>query len=93
MSGDGEILENQTMSVTFPNEILQQTHMTNEELAVEMAVHLFQIDKLSFGQAARMAAMNHLEFQKLLGSRKISLHYDVEELRKDVETLQKAGRF
>lgn len=80
------------MSVTFSEEVLKQTHMTNEELAVEMAVHLFQIDRLSFGQAARMAAMNHLEFQKLLGSRQISLHYDVEELRKDVETLQKAGR-
>lgn len=80
------------MSVTFSDEVLKQAHMTNEELAVEMAVHLFEIDRLSFGQAARMAAMNHLEFQKLLGSRKISLHYDVEELRKDVETLQKAGR-
>lgn len=80
------------MSVTFPDEVLQQTHMTNEELAVEMAVHLFEIEKLTFGQAARMAGMNHLEFQKLLGSRQIPLHYDVEEFRKDVETLQKAGR-
>jgi predicted HTH domain antitoxin len=84
--------EERFMSVTFSDDVLKQTHMTNEELAVETALHLFQIDKLSFGQAARMAAMNHLEFQKLLGRRQIALHYDVEELRKDVETLQKAGR-
>ena len=80
------------MSVTFSEEVLKQTHMTNEEMAVEMAVHLFEIDKLTFGQAARMAGKNHIEFQQLLGSRQIPLHYDVEELRKDVETLQKAGR-
>ena len=80
------------MSVTFSEEVLKQAHMTNEELAIEMAVHLFEIDKLTFGQAARMAGKNHIEFQQLLGSRQIPLHYDVEELRKDVETLQKAGR-
>lgn len=81
------------MTVHFPDELLQQTHMTNEELTVEMAVHLFEIDRLSFGQAATLACMARWPFQQLLSSRKIPLHYDMEELRKDVETLQKAGRF
>ena len=79
------------MSVTFSNEILQQTHMTNEELAVEMAVHLFEIEKLTFWQAARMAGMNHWDFQQLLGSRQIPLHYGVEEFEKDVQTLKAKG--
>ncbi len=80
------------MTVTFSNDILQTTHMSAEELSIEMAVHLFEIEKLTFGQAARLSGLNHVEFQQLLGSRKIPLHYDEEELRKDVETLQKAGR-
>ena len=79
------------MSVTFSNDILQRTHMTNEELEVEMAVHLFEIEKLSFWQAAEMAGMSHWNFQQLLGSRQIPLHYGVEELEQDLETLRKQG--
>ena len=79
------------MSVTFPDELLQQTHLTNEEMTVEMAVHLFEIEKLTFWQAARMAGMNHWDFQQLLGSRQIPLHYGVEEFEKDVQTLKAKG--
>ena len=79
------------MSVTFSDDVLKQAHMTNEELAVEMAVHLFEIEKLTFWQAARMAGMNHWDFQQLLGSRQIPLHYGVEEFEKDVQTLKAKG--
>ena len=79
------------MSITFSEEVLKQAHMTNEELAVEMAVHLFEIEKLTFWQAARMAGMNHWDFQQLLGSRQIPLHYGVEEFEKDVQTLKAKG--
>ncbi len=79
------------MSVTFSNDILQRTHMTNEELEVEMAVHLFEIEKLSFWQAAEMAGMSHWSFQQLLASRQIPLHYGMEELEQDLQTLRKQG--
>ena len=79
------------MSVTFSDEVLKQAHMTNDELAVEMAVHLFEIEKLTFWQAARMAGKNHWDFQQLLGSRQIPLHYGVEEFEKDVQTLKAEG--
>ena len=79
------------MSVTFSDEVLKQAHMTNEELAVEMAVHLFEIEKLSFWQAAEMAGMSHWNFQQLLGSRQIPLHYGVEELEQDLQTLRAQG--
>ena len=53
------------MSVTFPNELLQQTHMTNEEMAIETAVHLFAIGRLSFGQAAELAGMARWPFRAM----------------------------
>ena len=31
------------------------------------------------------------EFQQVLASRKISLHYDVEDFRKDLQTLRELG--
>jgi predicted HTH domain antitoxin len=79
------------MGVTFPDEVLKQTHLTNDELNVEMAVHLFEIEKLSFWQAAEMAGMSHWKFQQLLASRQIPLHYGMEELEQDLDTLRKQG--
>ena len=79
------------MSVTFSEEVLKQAHMTNEELAVEMAVHLFEIEKLTFWQAAEMAGMSHWPFQQLLASRQIPLHYGMEELEQDLDSLRKQG--
>jgi predicted HTH domain antitoxin len=32
--------------------------------------------------------MNQLEFQRLLASRKIPIHYDVAEFREDVKSLE-----
>ena len=79
------------MTITFSEDVLQTTHMSPKELSVEMAVHLFEIEKLTFWQAARMAGMNHWDFQQLLGSRQIPLHYGVEEFEKDVQTLKAKG--
>ena len=79
------------MSVTFSEEVLKQAHMTNEELAVEMAVHLFEIEKLTLGQASKMAGMSQWDFQQVLGSRNIPLHYGVEEFEKDMKTLKEHG--
>ena len=79
------------MSVTFPDELLQQTHLTNEEMTVEMAVHLFEIEKLTLGQASKMAEMSQWDFQQVLGSRNIPLHYGVEEFEKDMKTLKEHG--
>ena len=79
------------MSVTFSDEVLKQAHMTNEELAVEMAVHLFEIEKLTLGRASKMAGMSQWDFQHVLGSRNIPLHYGVEEFEKDMKTLKEHG--
>ena len=76
------------MSVTFPNELLRQTHMTNEEMAIETAVHLFEIGRLSFGQAAELAGMARWPFQQLLASRQIPLHYTEKELEDDLHTVE-----
>ena len=48
---------------------------------------LFQKEKLSLGQASRLADLGYLEFQHLLASRGISIHYDVADFEQDLETL------
>jgi predicted HTH domain antitoxin len=76
------------VSLVIPDEIVRATHMSPEELQVEIAVLLFENGKLTLGQAARLAGIAQPTFQHLLGRRKIPLHYDVEDFRRDLQTLK-----
>lgn len=76
------------MSVIIPEEILAAARMTEAELRLEIAVLLFQKEKLTLGQACRLAEMSRLQFQHLLASRQIPLHYDVAEFDDDLLTLE-----
>ena len=81
-----------TVSFEIPREILHASRLTAEELRRELALHLFEQDKLSFGKARELAEMSVWDFQQLLGSRGISVHYDVESYENDRETLSELGR-
>ena len=81
-----------TVSFEIPREVLRATRMTPEELRRELALHLFEQGKLSFGKARELAEMSVWDFQQLLGSRGISAHYDVEAYEDDLTTLRERGR-
>ncbi|HAA31444.1 MAG TPA: hypothetical protein DCE56_31715 [Cyanobacteria bacterium UBA8553] len=76
------------MSVVISDEVLQTVQMSEAELLQEIAVMLFQQERFTLGQASRFALMNQLQFQRLLASRQIPLHYDIAELREDVKNLE-----
>lgn len=80
------------MSVVISDEMLQTIHMTADELRQEIAVLLYQRERLTLGQASRLAGTNQLQFQFLLASRQIPIHYDVAELEADLQTLREMGR-
>ena len=80
------------ISIEIPREVIHATRMTPEELRQELAIHLFQRGKLSFGKAREMAGMTVWAFQQLLGSRGILVHYDVEDYEEDLATLKELGR-
>lgn len=80
------------MSIVIPEDIIQSARLTAAELMQELAVALFQREKLTLGQASRLAAMNQWQFQQLLASRGIPLHYDVAEFEADLRTLAEVRR-
>lgn len=80
------------MSVVIPNEILTTTRINEEEMKREIAVMLFQKDKLTLAQASRFAGMNRIAFQHLLASREIPVHYGVEDFEQDIKNLREMGR-
>lgn len=82
----------ETISIEIPKEIAHIARMTPQELKQELAVHLFQQGKLSFGKAREMADLTAWAFQQLLGGRGIPVHYDVEDYEQDLVTLHELGR-
>lgn len=80
------------MPVTIPDEVLAAAHITEPELKRELALTLFQRERLTLGGASALAGMNQLEFQRLLAERRIPIHYGVEEFKQDLETLRQMGR-
>jgi len=79
------------MSVVIDDEVLHKIPLSEAQLLTEIAVMLFQQERFTLGQASRFARMNQLQFQRLLASRKITLHYDIVELREDVKSLEVNG--
>jgi predicted HTH domain antitoxin len=76
------------MSLIISDEVLQTIQMSEAELRQEVAILLFQKERFTLGQASRFAGMSRLQFQRLLASCKISLHYDIAELREDAKSLE-----
>ena len=76
------------MAVLIPDETLYAAHLTAMELKRELAMLLFEQDRLTLMQATELAEMRPVPFQHLLASRGISPHYDVAEFEQDLITLQ-----
>ncbi|RKY81775.1 UPF0175 family protein [candidate division KSB1 bacterium] len=83
------------MSVVLkiPKEITRSMKLPEKELPqrlkIELAVRLYQVGVLTFGKARELAGMSKWEFQFLLGQEGVLRRYDVEDLEKDLFTLEK----
>jgi predicted HTH domain antitoxin len=76
------------MPLTISDEILAAAHISGPELSREIALTLFQQERLTLGQAAGLAELTQLDFQRLLASRRIPIHYGVEEMEQDLRRVQ-----
>jgi predicted HTH domain antitoxin len=77
------------VSITIPDDVLACSGLTEHELRQELAIALFQVDRLTLAQAARLAGKPQLEFQKVLASRRIPNHYGLEELEEDLQRVRR----
>ena len=76
------------MAVTISDEVLIASHISESELKQELALTLFQRERLTLAQASRLAEMSQLAFQALLAERQIPIHYGLDELHEDLRTLR-----
>ncbi len=80
------------MGLLIPDDVLHAARMTEGELRQEVATLLFEREKLTLAQAADLAQMPRVQFQHLLASREIPIHYGVEEFDQDLHTLRELGQ-
>lgn len=78
------------MPVTIPDEVLVAADLSELELKREVALALFQQERLTLAQAGRLAEMSQLAFQALLADRQIPIHYGIAEFREDLRTLRQS---
>ena len=76
------------MNLIIKDEILKKAEITAEELLIEIAVHLYDTERLSMGQARNLAQLDILSFQKEIAKRNVFIKYDVEDLEIDLKNLE-----
>jgi predicted HTH domain antitoxin len=76
------------MPLNISDEVLAVAHISEPELKQELALTLFQQERLTLAQASRFAEMSLLAFQALLAEREIPVHYGVEEFREDLRSVR-----
>jgi predicted HTH domain antitoxin len=54
---------------------------------MEFAVLMYQQDRLTLGQASNFAGVSQEAFQRVLGSRRIPVHYGLDDLEQDIATI------
>ncbi|MFW6359134.1 MAG: UPF0175 family protein [Chroococcales cyanobacterium] len=80
------------MSLTIPDDLLQAAQMSEEELLEEIILMLFRQKKISISKASSLLDMHLVQFQHLLASRGLYVHYGMSDLKEDIITLQQLGR-
>ena len=75
------------MLIEVKDEALGGLQLTREQALLDFAVGLYTDGRVTLGRAAGIALRSQADFQKELGRRGISIHYEVQDLREDVETL------
>lgn len=76
------------ITLEIPDDI---TLLSESEWLREIAIALFQQELITLGRASKIAGMHLIEFQQLIASRGICIHYDVEDFEQDIQHLRDRG--
>jgi predicted HTH domain antitoxin len=79
------------MSLVISDELVQASGLSEVELLQEVVLLLYQREKISLGKSSRILGISQLDFQALLTSHNLYIHYDVNDLHEDVQNLQELG--
>jgi predicted HTH domain antitoxin len=61
------------------------------DLRTELAIALFQQERITLGTASQLSGLHQVEFQQLNASRGICVNYEIEDLEQDLKSLREDG--
>ena len=76
------------MLIAIHDDALRGLDLTEDQARLDLALGLFIDQRVTLGRGAEIARMTQADFLKELGRRGIPVHYDVEDLRADLRTLE-----
>ncbi len=76
------------ITLNLPDSLSQTETFNQSDWLREIAIALFQQERISLGRASKIAEMEAMDFQQLLSDRGICVHYDVEDFEQDVQHLR-----
>jgi predicted HTH domain antitoxin len=74
--------------IAIHDDALRGLDLTEDQARLDLALGLFIDQRVTLGRGAEIARMSQAEFLKELGQRGIPVHYDVEDFRADLRTLE-----
>jgi predicted HTH domain antitoxin len=80
------------MIIEIPDSTLKKLSIPPEEVRLEIAIVLYVKEIFTMEQASKLAGMDQLRFQQILGERRIPLHYSKKDFEDDLRTLSELGR-
>jgi predicted HTH domain antitoxin len=80
------------MSLEISDDVLAAAELSADEMAAELALLLYKQERLTLAQAARLAKMTRVGFQRFLESRGEYLNLDESDFEQDLRSLRTLGR-
>ena len=78
------------MTVNIPDDRIRDIRIDQQDALVDVAIGLYKRDEVSLGRAAEIVNLSVPAFLNELGRRRIPVNYSVDDLRTDVETLDRS---
>ena len=82
-----------SVTIELPDELVQLAGLQSSNLSHEalkfIVLELYREEVVSLGKAAELSSLSIGEFMDFAASRKVSIHYGMQELEEDRETLKR----
>ena len=70
-------------------DMLEELQISPTDLLIDLAVYLYDKERLSIGQAKKLAGLSQVEFQREMSKRGVYIKYDMKDLEKDLDVLNR----
>lgn len=75
------------MLIEIPDTVMEHP-LDRNKMLLEIAIYLFEKDKLTLGKAAELVGIPKMQMQDEIGGRGINMHYDEEMLENDLKAIE-----